>query len=303
MLSILTYDGYIVSTPEGGESFMTKTILGLFEDRADVEKTISTLQSEGYNPKDISIVMKDKGEAEAIGDDTGADVAGGALSGATTGAVIGGIAGLLAGTVLPGLGAFLIGGPIGAAFGLTGAVASTVSGAATGVVAGGLIGALMGLGVSQEDATHYESRVKEGAILVAVPADAAQEDHVREILDQNHASDVRTVAQTQEGVESTQIRHEFADRNDSDYEDSHESHPSQQYAMGAKGGAASSTRVNPIQVQKYLKGIDYPCSKNDLLKSAEHEGADKHIIDTLRAIPDQDYNSPNDVSEAIGKIE
>ena len=30
--------------------------------------------------------------------------------------------------------------------------------------------------------------------------------------------------------------------------------------------------VNPIQIQKFLKGVDYPASKSDLLRNAERRG-------------------------------
>ncbi len=62
-------------------------------------------------------------------------------------------------------------------------------------------------------------------------------------------------------------------------------------------------RVNPIQVQKYLKGVDYPASKQELIKKAQAEGADQNVIQTLQAMPMERFNSPNDVAEAIGKIE
>ncbi len=61
--------------------------------------------------------------------------------------------------------------------------------------------------------------------------------------------------------------------------------------------------VNPIQVQKYLKGVDYPASKQDLLRTAEEEGADDNVLETLRMLPDMEFNSPNDVAEAIGDLE
>jgi hypothetical protein len=59
--------------------------------------------------------------------------------------------------------------------------------------------------------------------------------------------------------------------------------------------------VNPIQVQKFLRGIDYPATKDDLVRTAQDEGADDNVLDTLRGLSQQDFNSPNDVSEAIGK--
>lgn len=61
--------------------------------------------------------------------------------------------------------------------------------------------------------------------------------------------------------------------------------------------------VNPIQVQKYLKGVDYPCSKNELVNKAKGEGADNNVIETLKEMPMNQFNSPNDVAQAIGKIE
>lgn len=58
--------------------------------------------------------------------------------------------------------------------------------------------------------------------------------------------------------------------------------------------------VNPIQVQKFLGGVDYPATKDDLVRRAQDEGADDAVLDTLRGLPRDEFNSPNDVSEAIG---
>jgi hypothetical protein len=60
--------------------------------------------------------------------------------------------------------------------------------------------------------------------------------------------------------------------------------------------------VNPIQIQKFLKGVDYPASKAELLEMAEQEGADENARQALEQLPDQEYQSPVDVSEALGKI-
>jgi hypothetical protein len=61
--------------------------------------------------------------------------------------------------------------------------------------------------------------------------------------------------------------------------------------------------VNPIQLQKYLKGLDYPASKEGMLKKAEQEGADENVRATLQKLPDESYETPADVSQAIGKID
>lgn len=223
---------------------MSKTIIGLFEGRADAEGAIEALRDDGFNPKDISIVMHDRQAAADMGDNTGADVAGGAASGIATGAVLGGITGFLAGTVLPGLAGFLIAGPIGAALGLTGVAATTVSGAATGAVAGGLIGALMGLGLSRNEAEHYETRVKEGAILIAVPAMAGEESNVEAIFDDFNATDVRTVDQPREEARShVRNRRDVDEYEDSDVPRATFVEDDRPHAYtGAKGGRSSSRR-------------------------------------------------------------
>jgi hypothetical protein len=58
---------------------------------------------------------------------------------------------------------------------------------------------------------------------------------------------------------------------------------------------------NPIQLQKYLGGVDYPTDKQTLVKTAKDQGADDDVIQTLESLPFDRYNSPNDVSEAFGQ--
>ena len=60
--------------------------------------------------------------------------------------------------------------------------------------------------------------------------------------------------------------------------------------------------VNPIQVQKYLKGVDYPASKKALLDKAKSMGADENICASLEQLPDEDYQTPADVSQAFGAL-
>jgi hypothetical protein len=60
--------------------------------------------------------------------------------------------------------------------------------------------------------------------------------------------------------------------------------------------------VNPIQLQKFLGGVDYPTDKATLVEHARKNGADDNVLDTLQNLPFDEFNSPNDVSEAIGKL-
>ena len=59
--------------------------------------------------------------------------------------------------------------------------------------------------------------------------------------------------------------------------------------------------INPIQLQKYLKGADYPMSKDDLVRLAQSNDADDNALEALRAIPDRQYDGPNAVSHEISE--
>lgn len=183
-------------------------ILGVFGDSNNAERAISDLERLGYDPKDLSIVMKDRDEARHVADATGATVAEGAASGATTGGIIGALAGLLVGIgaiSIPGIGAVLIGGPLAAALGLSGAAATTVSGAATGVLAGGLIGALTGLGVPDRDARIYEESIKSGGVLIAVPSEGRDANDAMDVMDKYGAQQVRTINTTRDSYRTRDV--------------------------------------------------------------------------------------------------
>lgn len=175
-------------------------VLGVFADNTSASNALNDLQAKGYDPKNISVITRDSNNTTQVVNDSGADVidntAQGAGQGAATGAVVGGIAGLLIGVgaiAIPGIGGLLVGGPIAAALGLTGAAATTMTGALTGGLAGGLIGALVGLGVPEEQAEVYEERLKQGAILLIVPAVSDNDMTAREILQQNGADQISIV--------------------------------------------------------------------------------------------------------------
>ena len=56
---------------------------------------------------------------------------------------------------------------------------------------------------------------------------------------------------------------------------------------------------NPIDLQKHLGGVDYPASRDDLVRTAEQHGAGSDLLDALRGIPDKQYDSPTAVSKAV----
>jgi predicted outer membrane protein len=60
--------------------------------------------------------------------------------------------------------------------------------------------------------------------------------------------------------------------------------------------------VNPVQVQKFLKGVDYPASKSALLEKAKSMGADENVCASLEQLPDEEFQTPADVSQAFGRL-
>ena len=61
-------------------------------------------------------------------------------------------------------------------------------------------------------------------------------------------------------------------------------------------------RVSPAQVEKSIKGIRFPASRQDLMDQAESNNANDDVLNILENIPDKQFNSPVDISKAIGKM-
>ena len=55
--------------------------------------------------------------------------------------------------------------------------------------------------------------------------------------------------------------------------------------------------VSPIEIQKALKGMDYPATKEQILEHAK--GGDKEVLDALQKIDDREYEGPSGVSAAV----
>jgi hypothetical protein len=56
-----------------------------------------------------------------------------------------------------------------------------------------------------------------------------------------------------------------------------------------------------IKVQKFLSGIHYPATKQQLIEHARSNRADDEALAALNDIPDQEYSGPNEVSRAVAK--
>jgi len=61
--------------------------------------------------------------------------------------------------------------------------------------------------------------------------------------------------------------------------------------------------VSPTRVQDFLIDADYPAEKEDLINYAEENAADEEILDVLQRIPDDTYETPADVGEAVADLD
>jgi hypothetical protein len=57
--------------------------------------------------------------------------------------------------------------------------------------------------------------------------------------------------------------------------------------------------VQVTEVQKALKGAEYPAGKDDLVRLAESNGAGGEVVDALRGMDGGTYDSPADVMKAV----
>jgi len=58
----------------------------------------------------------------------------------------------------------------------------------------------------------------------------------------------------------------------------------------------------PIEVQKYLSGIDYPATKQQLAEHAREQGAGDEIVEDLQQMSEDRFDGPDAVSRAISKV-
>jgi len=145
---------------------VTKTapVIGAFADDRAAERAVVELRRAGFRQDQIGVIVRDR-SAEAkphvnadVGPETGAAV------GAVTGGVAGGLLGVAVALTLPGVGTALA----------AGILAGLLGGATLGITSGGLVGGLIGMGLSEEEARHYEREFLLGRTLVTVQPESRE---------------------------------------------------------------------------------------------------------------------------------
>jgi hypothetical protein len=179
---------------------MAKSVFCLVRDETQASRIVDDLRNAGFSSNDISVLLPDKSTTRDFAHQKGTKAPEGAVTGAGTGGVLGGTLGWLAGIgalAIPGLGPFIAAGPIMAALG----------GAAVGATAGGFIGGLVGMGIPEYEAKRYESKLRDGRILMSVHSEQSEQTkRAKDIFEQAGAEDISTAGEESVGKEGAYRR-------------------------------------------------------------------------------------------------
>jgi hypothetical protein len=165
---------------------MAKAVFCIATSFPQAERIVDHLKTAGFSHNDISVLFPDTQGTKDFAHEKNTKAPEGAATGAGAGGVLGGVLGWLAGIgaiAIPGIGPFVAAGPIMALLG----------GAAVGATVGGISGALIGMGIPEYEAKRYESKVKEGNILISVHSENSDEtDRAKTIFKNAGAEDIAT---------------------------------------------------------------------------------------------------------------
>ncbi|MEU7755257.1 DUF2795 domain-containing protein [Micromonospora sp. NPDC049101] len=57
--------------------------------------------------------------------------------------------------------------------------------------------------------------------------------------------------------------------------------------------------VTGVQLQEYLAGLDYPVSREDLIRWGQENGASTEMLQMLQSLPPEQFNSPDELNAAL----
>ena len=153
------------------------------------ENIVSSLKAANFTNNDISALLPDKRTTKDFAHEHNTKAPEGATTGGVAGLGVGAALGWLAGIgalAIPGVGPFIAAGPIMAA----------LSGAAIGTATGGVIGALVGMGIPEFEAKRFDSKLREGNILISVHTeDGKQRDVAKDIFKAAGADNISSASE------------------------------------------------------------------------------------------------------------
>ncbi len=60
---------------------------------------------------------------------------------------------------------------------------------------------------------------------------------------------------------------------------------------------------SPSNISHHLKGIEFPASRQDLVRHAQKGGADEEVLGVLKQMPERQYDNMADVMKGVGQAE
>lgn len=155
-------------------------VTAVFDNHAQADAAIAELRNRGISDSHLSIVAKRVDDVEVARPPeatAGERIAKGAITGIGVGTLFG-----LAAVVIPGVGPFLVAGPLASALGAT--AGSAAAGAIVGGTSGALAGAMARADFSKDEAAFYGPLVERGDVLLTVDTDDVSRDRLRTELEQ-----------------------------------------------------------------------------------------------------------------------
>ena len=78
-----------------------------------------------------------------------------------------------------------------------------------------------------------------------------------------------------------------------------------QERRGTHSGGTQSGRSHrggiTADIERSLKGINFPASKRDLVQQAKSNNASREVVQAIQNLPENKFNSPTDVAKAWGQ--
>ena len=159
-------------------------VFGIYKTQNDASRSVEALRAAGFRLTDVSALIPANSGTKDIALEMNSKAPEGTATGAGAGALLGGALGWLAGIgmlAIPGIGPFIVAGPIMAA----------LAGVGAGAVTGGVVGGLTGLGMPEYEAKRYEGIIKKGGILLSVHCDDGDwVNRAKKIMEATGAEDI-----------------------------------------------------------------------------------------------------------------
>ncbi len=71
----------------------------------------------------------------------------------------------------------------------------------------------------------------------------------------------------------------------------------------SEGGRGNPEKASPAAVERYMKGIDLPAQKKDLIERAKQNNAPEDVMSVLNRFEEKTYNTAVDIAKEVGRIE